>query len=98
MTKLVRLALLVGVMALFMTVSERRVGAASYCCDTCMELEHDFNSQCPGGAGDSDDCANMAWSINHCWNFCNFELCEGYPYHPFCDFFNFGRWSYYVCF
>jgi hypothetical protein len=97
LVKFTRLGFLLAVFTFLLLISQRHVIAATYCCDTCASLENDFNSQCPGGAGDSEDCANMAWSVNHCWNFCNFSLCEGYSHYPVCDWYCFGSYCYPVC-
>jgi|EndMetStandDraft_3_1072993.scaffolds.fasta_scaffold46014_3 hypothetical protein len=80
----VRLALLLGVFGLVVS-REEPVQAASYCCDTCVGVEDKFYSECPGGAEQSQDCNRLNYSMNHCWNFCNFSLCNAYEPRPYCQ-------------
>jgi len=95
-TKIVRLLLMLGVLAFLVASKEEQTFAASWCCGDCAGTENTFANDCPGGTGQSDYCAHLAWWANNCWQACTEALCS--PPHPqVCHLVQDEGYSWYLC-
>lgn len=78
--KLARLMIVLGILAIVTLGNDETIFALSYCEDDCVAMEDRAWEDCPQGAGQSQDCAKKFDSVNHCWMFSSWQLCQ--PPHP----------------